>query len=793
MLGKGDLYYKCPRCASEFTFDETGSTDVFYCRKHTQIKLDRKAASSQDNKCMIVENSRCPSCSAALLLEKLPNNQYYLKCSQCKWNSNQNSPVIVSYQEKQVIKEADRYGLSQKGALCGDKLRVNKGKEFCYKCMIETLKMSAETNFATIQSRFGLIPPEIEEILESMVKNNLIQGQVDKNSQMFLNIEMAKMNQLFADLQSKGALEINEIQREFNVTGDNAKKIMIDLIRKYNLKGTFTIKGTIYYIEAGLNKQIIQIIKQKGAISHRELGQMLDIHEGNVKNYILSLMKNNLINAFFADNGNMTMSVEYLESEVEQYAIANGQFTLSALATQLKIAQELARKTIFNLTQKGIIRGVFTQNHEFITEDALSEKVKAIAKAYRVISINELAKKLAITEQRVEECLANLISRGAIAGYIDMVKKQFNADAVQPETPRTLNQPSSSASSSKSSEDQIPSGPTPTGKVEVVRQYDFVGGQLHFKVITKNNTNMSITSVKVILDVPSSFRRSREMITIPVIDPNNTHGVDFYLEPAECGISTIGGTVLYRDAFGRNNTIHIPPKDVQIKCPLVIKTLDTIEDCYKAIQSLPSDARTFLIADVSSQMTYSAAYRAISQFDTRNVASIEDDKTGSYIAEAWFSSEAKVTGGRIVTRILVNGQNSTLEIRVWCNDPGQLTGFLAKIVELLFVEINMMRKIKGEERNKTLNAMAITRDIMELKDICMLRYKAANAKAKLEDIHIRLASVSCNCDEIKNKIDEWIKKLDGYEGEAHLSDEDADILEKEMEKIQQTIQSQLGA
>ncbi len=80
----------------------------------------------------------------------------------------------------------------------------------------------------------------------------------------------------------------------------------------------------------------------------------------------------------------------------------------------------------------------------------------------------------------------------------------------------------------------------------------------------------------------SSYRRARDMIIIPVIDPGNTHGVDFDLEPAECGISTIGGNVLYKDALGHNNTINIQPKDVQIKCPLVIKSLDTIEDCQKA-------------------------------------------------------------------------------------------------------------------------------------------------------------------------------------------------------------------
>ena len=491
-------------------------------------------------------------------------------------------------------------------------------------------------------------------------------------------MEATKQAELVADLQTQGYIDIGEIERWFGINEEYAKKTMIDLIRKNNLKGTFTNKGDKYYVEAGINQKIIQLIKSKGKTAHKELAQQFDIHEGNIKKYIMNLLKNNLIAAYFGDNGNITYSAEFLESEIENYCLANGSFLISTLANQLKITPELTRKTLFGLIQKGQIRGIFTQNYEFVTEEALGEKIKIIVRAYRTITLNEFARKLAITEQRVEESLASLISRGVLNGFINVNKKEFVADGNQPvATVPEVSEMKPPYSSKPKAGAPASSSPQPEGQVEVVRQYDFVGGQLHFKVVVKNNSNMAITAIKVILDVPSSDRRARDMIIIPVIDPGNTHGVDFYLEPAECGISTIGGNVLYKDALGHNNTINIQPKDVQIKCPLVIKSLDTIEDCQKAIQSLPSDARAFLIADLPPQMAYSAAYRAISQFDTRNVESLEDDKNG-YEAEAWFSSEAKVTGGRVITRIYINGTNSTLEIRVWCNYAGQLTGFSGK-------------------------------------------------------------------------------------------------------------------
>ena len=68
---------------------------------------------------------------------------------------------------------------------------------------------------------------------------------------------------------------------------------------------------------------------------------------------------------------------------------------------------------------------------------------------------------------------------------------------------------------------------------------------------------MAINNVKVVLDVPSSFKIKQPLINIPVIEAKNSRGVDFYLEPKQCGTTTIGGTVIYKDATGEQHTINI--------------------------------------------------------------------------------------------------------------------------------------------------------------------------------------------------------------------------------------------
>ncbi|MHA1765096.1 MAG: PCI domain-containing protein [Promethearchaeota archaeon] len=785
-----DIEYKCPTCNEEFCFKHTGSTDIYYCKKHSKYQLNRIQSEIRRNRCQIVEFSRCPSCGSFLEITALQNGQKYLQCTKCSWNSRANSPIIISTSEKQVLREAEKYGLSRHAEKCNERLKRIKGKNFCIDCFSKELQENIEISYYQISQKFGLNETDIELIVNEMLSNNSIEGFLDTKNKTFVHLVPSIEAKLVADLHSQGYLDLDVIRTQLQTSPSTTTRIMIELIRKNKLRGTFTQKKNRYFLEAGLTKLILQEIQNQGSVVHSDLAKKYDIAEGNVKNYIMALMKNKLLKAFFADSGKMTVSEEELENDIENFCIQKGVFMLTSLASHLKIAPELARRSLFNLIQKGLIRGIFTQNHEFITEEKLSEKIKAIARAYRTISIRDLAKKLAITEQRVEEGLATLISKGSVNGYIDMAKHQFVADGKQPVTSFESHPAQTSASTGTTAA----TGPVPKGKVEVVRQYDFVGGQLHFKVVVRNKSNMAIHDVKIILDVPSSYRRARELLTIPVVDPGNTHGVDFYLEPAECGISTIGGTVIYKDALGKFNTIYIKPKDVQIKCPLLIKSLDTIEDCQKAIQSLPSDARAFLIADLPAQMAYSAAHRAVAQFDVTNVASYENDKDGNYEAEAWFSSQAKVTGGRVITRVYINGSTSTLEIRVWCNEAGQLTGLLAKMIELLFVEINLMRQIKSEERNKTLDVMAITRNLMEISNICMLRYKASSARLKLEDTYNRLSRLNEECGDSCDKIYEWLKKLEEeYEDEeAMLKDDEADMLDDDIQKIHQKLQAQLG-
>ncbi|GAG79501.1 unnamed protein product, partial [marine sediment metagenome] len=198
--------------------------------------------------------------------------------------------------------------------------------------------------------------------------------------------------------------------------------------------------------------------------------------------------------------------------------------------------------------------------------------------------------------------------------------------------------------------------------------------------------------------------------------------------------------------------------------------------------------RAFLIADLDPRLAYRAAIRTLKCFEVSTVTSHEgQDAKGKYEAESWHCSEAKITGGRIIIRLYVSESNQSLEVRVWCGHAGQLTGFLAKIIEMLFEEINIIRKIKSEEREKTIDIMAITQNLAEMSDYCMLRWKAQNIRTKLHDTFIRVRKIIGDKEAILGRMEFWLTRLNKYGKDDKISDEDGDKLLTDTENFRSVI------
>ena len=771
--------FTCEKCKSSFCINHMATTEQWECKKHDHV-YSKASAAEKNYRCTIIENSKCPECDALLRLERLSSGQYYLECidSKCGWNSYLKTPGLFFPTKERLAREAAKYKLIQgyKLELCRKSLKHIIGKEVCPNCFLELLSRSHITNFSTIMNSFNISAQQMIKLINQYIEEERIYGIIDQKNQMFYFISPEMREKILSKIQNEGIIKVEDLAVMLDMSSEIAIKVIYKLISQFQIKGSFSLNKQFYYTQKYIMEKIITEINNKGRITITDLANIFKIPNELTKSFCVNLMRTNAVNAFFADRGNEIITNSQIYKEIKAYSKETGLFELTKLSKKLKIAIELARKSLHELIKSGSITGIFTQRREFMTTKYLESKIKEIARAYRTMPLRELSSRLGVTESSIEENLAILIGRGDIDGYIDMSKRNFVAYSV----------PRASGAQTQKPPKVIEDIDNDT--VEVVRDYDFEGGQLHFKVAVRNQSNMAINNVKVILDVPSSYKIKQPLINIPVIEAKNSRGVDFYLEPKQCGISDIGGTVIYKDAKGDKHTIHIRKKEVQIKCPLVCTSLTSIEDCQIAIQTLPNDARAFLIADLDPRLAYRAAIRTLKNFETSAVTSHEGtDAKGNYEAEAWFCAEAKITGGRIITRIYVSEGSQSLEVRVWTANPGQLTGFLARIIELLFEEINIIRKIKSEEREKTIDVMAITQNLAEVSDYCMLRWKAQNIRNKLHDTFIRLRKLLGDNEAILGRIEFWLTQLNKYGKDEKISDEDADKLVEDIEKFKNVI------
>ncbi len=772
--------FTCEKCKSSFCINHIATTETHECKKHNLFYSKVKAV-ERNFKCTVVENSECPICKHLLRLERLSSGQYYLECTNpnCpeSWNSYLKTPGLFFPSKEKLAREAIRYNLikGNRLTLCSKRLRSIIGKEVCPNCFLNLLKRAPLSNFSTIMNSFNISAEQMIKFINKYMDEERIYGIIDQKNQMFYYISSEMREKILAKFHDEGIINVADLGIMLDMSSEIATKVIYKLINQFQIKGSFTLNKEIYYTQKYIMDNLIKEINKNGRVSLKDLANNFNIPKELIKSFCVNLMRAKAVNGFFADRGYEIITANQIYTDIKDYSKETGLFELSKLASKLKIAVELARKSLHELIKTGKIKGIFTQRREFMTNKHLEKKIKEIARAYRTMPLRELSNRLGVTEASIEENLAQIISRGDIDGYIDMAKRTFVAYSVPIE--------------SKSQDiPKTPKVPTDGGNVEVVREYDFIGGQLHMKVVVRNKSTMAINSVKVILDVPSSYKTKDPLINIPFIEAKNSRGVDFYLEPKECGISNIGGDVIYKTASGDKNTVHIRKKEVQIKCPLVVSCLATIEDIQIAIADLPNDARAFLIADIDPRLAFRAGVRTIKRFEVSTVTSHEgNDTKGKYEAESWHCSEAKVGGGRIITRVYVSEANQSLEVRVWCNHPGQLTGFLAKIIELLFEEINIIRKIKSDEREKTIDVMAITQNLAEISDYCMLRWKAQNIRTKLHDTFVRVRKILGENEAILGRMEYWLTELNKFGKDDKITDELADKLVNDIENFRNVI------
>jgi len=236
--------------------------------------------------------------------------------------------------------------------------------------------------------------------------------------------------------------------------------------------------------------------------------------------------------------------------------------------------------------------------------------------------------------------------------------------------------------------------PTPEERVEALRDFDYVGGQIRFKIVIANKTKFVITAIRVDLDIPKEFKLvrilpetsledlNRGLSKIDKLMPNASQGIDYYLEPMTCGNGVLVGFVKYQDAQGNFKSLDLKPREVAIKCPLVFKPEEAnVAMIRNLMTTLTEDYRRWALPTTPHE-SFKLLHETVTQFEINHIQAYQLSEAPEELEmESWYYTRAKTTNHPLVIKITVSERQNTLDLMIACESMAELTGLLSKISE----------------------------------------------------------------------------------------------------------------
>ncbi|MFX0039852.1 MAG: hypothetical protein ACFFCY_01280 [Promethearchaeota archaeon] len=244
--------------------------------------------------------------------------------------------------------------------------------------------------------------------------------------------------------------------------------------------------------------------------------------------------------------------------------------------------------------------------------------------------------------------------------------------------------------------------------LSVVREYEFIAGQVRFKIGLVNNIKYPLTNLRITFDLPKSlkwimhepnYERKGDSILIPKLGAKEKRAVSLYFEPLNCMESHINATVSFFDIKDKPHAMSMKPKRIAISCPIFFTESDANLARVKSLRRnlTHRDKKVFPIIDSEkAHSIFNSILSVLEQFDIKLISNefFEENNFG----EAWFFGITKVKKERIVMNVLLDGERKTLEFEVSGNNEEQITAFLAEIgdrVRQKLIENNIISSEEG--------------------------------------------------------------------------------------------------
>ena len=293
-------------------------------------------------------------------------------------------------------------------------------------------------------------------------------------------------------------------------------------------------------------------------------------------------------------------------------------------------------------------------------------------------------------------------------------------------------------------------------EIKVLREYDYFGGNIRYKVAVQNTTKMTVSKIDIMLTATSQYTLDEKVKTIDYLVPGETRGVEFILTPLQCGKSQVYATVAYSDGFGKPQSVIVQPKEVWIKCPLVSPQKVMENQITEWKRNLLKGTSMIQFESLSPKQFFEIVHNQITALDLAEV--IYNDET----FQCTFSGLAKVTSTKILVEALI--ESDTLVLDVWAEDMKQATGFLAYLRNLINVALESAQKLMGRVEHlgqKILNIFEITSRIRQLYEYCEQLWIMSEILIILKEIKLRLNRIFPDL-EIIDQVADWIEYFEKF-------------------------------
>ena len=344
---------------------------------------------------------------------------------------------------------------------------------------------------------------------------------------------------------------------------------------------------------------------------------------------------------------------------------------------QRNLKETTAKISALNITAKSSVRKVKEEaeleedlkSKPSLKNEEIIQYLKKLPLIYEEIDLNKISSKTGVKIGPLEEIIEDLIMKGEIRGRIKGESLIFE------------------------SRQQVE-------KVEVKREYDYVGGLVRFKVVIRNNTSNFINNVDVQLRMPEHIRlirivppqyRRANKVFIPNMQHGQSQSIDFYIEPLICGTIPIETLVVFQESSGKPHSIVREAKSVITKCPPIINSGEENIARVKNLLQTVLYARQFKSWHLKEnpQRVFGILQEAIQSWAGRCVTEPLIQIVPSFRGDIYYYVLSKVADPalnnrqeQIVLHLKIDSDHNVAFITVACEKPATACGVLTHVWEL---------------------------------------------------------------------------------------------------------------